>query len=335
MNKDKKILNLALIGCGNIGFKRISNLPKCYSFKGCFDINIQKATELCKTFGGIVFESYEKILENRYVDVVVISTTHNAFYEICMKCIQSNKHVFLEKPGGKSLHELEQISFASKKQNVKIGIGFNHRFHRSIMKAKKIINDNEIGDLMFMRARYGHGGRKNYNKEWRALPELSGGGELIDQGSHLIDLTRHFLGEIKSQKSMVKTYFWDMKVDDNAFMILETNLNKTSFLHVSCTEWKNTFSLEIYGKKGKIDIFGLGGSYGTERITLYTMLPQMGPPDSQTWEYLTPDLSWKVELEEFYQLVLNQNNNMPTIQDAVENMKIISEIYKDNNYDFS
>ena len=101
---------------------------------------------------------------------------------------------------------------------------------------------------MFIRARYGHGGRVGYDKEWRAQPELSGGGEFIDQGVHLIDLARWFLGDFNEMQGFAHTYFWNMPVDDNGFLLLKTPKKQVAFLHASCTEWKNLFSFEIYGK---------------------------------------------------------------------------------------
>ena len=132
-------------------------------------------------------------------------------------------------------------------------------------------------------------------------PKRSGGGELIDQGVHLIDLARWFLGEFAEVARLrAMTYFWNMPVDDNAFLLLQDGRRqRCAFLHASCTEWKNTFSFEIYGRDGKLQIDGLGGSYGVERLTWYKMLPEMGPPETTIWEYPMADNSWEVELAEF------------------------------------
>src|SRR4029077_9822497 len=121
----------------------------------------------------------------------------------------------------------------------------------------------------------------------------------IDQGVHLIDLSRWFLGDFSEIQGHAHTYFWDMPVDDNGFMLLKTAQNQTAFLHVSCTEWKNLFSLEIYGRDAKIAIDGLGGSYGVEKLTFYKMLPKMGPPETTVWEYPGSDGSWRLEMQEF------------------------------------
>ena len=180
---------------------------------------------------------------------------------------------------------------------------------------------------MFIRGRYGHGARLGYDREWRAYPVLSGGGELIDQGPHLIDLSRWFLGEFSDVQGFAHTYFWDMPVDDNGFMLLKTANKQVAFLHVSCTECKNLFSMEIYGSQGKLDISGLGGSYGVERVTHYHMLPQMGPPETQSWEYPMADNSWELEMNDFYDDIAFDRDPSAGLSDAYEALKIIEKIY--------
>ena len=212
-------------------------------------------------------------------------------------------------------------------------VGFNHRYHRSLRKAKELFDSKVLGEMMFIRGRYGHGGRVGYDREWRSKPDLSGGGELIDQGPHMIDLSRMFLGDFVEYQGYAHTYFWDMPVDDNGFMLLKTAKHQTAFLHVSCTEWKNLFSMEIYGKKGKLELFGLGGSYGTEKIIWYKMLPEMGPPETICWEFPMGDDSWEFEMNEFYKDILLDREPEAGLADAVAALKIIEKIYMDSGYD--
>jgi predicted dehydrogenase len=186
---------------------------------------------------------------------------------------------------------------------------------------------------MFLRARYGHGGRLGYEQEWRAQPALSGGGELIDQGVHLIDLARWFLGDFSEVDGFANTYYWDMPVDDNAFMLLKTEDQRTAFLHVSSTEWKNTFSFELYGRNGKLQVDGLGGSYGVERLTWYKMLPEMGPPETDSWEYPMYDNSWQVEMNQFRQDIELGRQPQPGLTDAVAVLQIVESLYDKSGYD--
>ena len=219
-----------------------------------------------------------------------------------------------------------------KKTKSKVKVGFNHRYHKAFLKAKEIIDTLDVGPIMFIRGRYGHGGRIGYNKEWRANPELSGGGELIDQGVHLIDLSRWFMGDFTKVDGFAENYYWDMPVDDNGFISLRKEDGRAAWLQVSCTEWKNMFCFEIYCKKAKLIIDGLGGSYGIETLKYYQMLPEMGPPETIIYEYPFADHSWEYELEELIQAVTTDTPlKMGDISDAYEALKIVEEIYKNSN----
>jgi predicted dehydrogenase len=135
------------------------------------------------------------------------------------------------------------------------------------------------------------------------------------------------LGDFVSVKGEVTTYFWDMPVDDNAFLCLSTSKNQIAWIHVSCTEWKNMFSLEIYGKTGKIQIDGLGGSYGVEKLTYYQMLPEMGPPKATAWEYPGEDDSWGLEFKAFIEAINTGKPLNGDANDAYEALKIVDKIY--------
>jgi predicted dehydrogenase len=181
---------------------------------------------------------------------------------------------------------------------------------------------------MFIRGRYGHGGRIGYEKEWRADAEKSGGGELIDQGVHLIDLARWFVGaEFTDVFGRAETYFWKMPVDDNAFLTLGTDKRQVAHLQVSCTEWKNMFSLEIYARNAKLHLEGLGGSYGVERLYHYQMRPEMGPPDTVVYEYPPFDKSWALEWADFKRAVTTKTRACGDVIDALEALKIVDRVY--------
>jgi len=331
--KNLSPIKFGIVGCGAIGHKRAKALKGLGEIVGCADIDVNKSQAFSDDYGGSAFQGWKELLASTNLDAVIVATLHESLAQIALGAIEAGVHVFLEKPGARLSSELMPLIIAAKERGVVVRVGFNHRFHRSIQKAKEIIDSSILGELMFIRARYGHGGRLGYNQEWRARPELSGGGELIDQGPHLIDLSRWFLGDFTEISGFAHTYFWDMPVDDNGFLILKTKSNQVAFLHVSCTEWKNLFSMEIYGKLGKIDLSGLGGSYGVEKITYYQMTPEMGPPKTICWEYPMEDNSWALELSEFIKDIELGRHANPGLEDALEVLKIVEKIYKDSGYD--
>jgi predicted dehydrogenase len=332
MNATTKF-GIGIIGCGLIGQKRAKALGADGKLVACADIDVARATNLAKSAGAKACADWRELLAMPEVQIVVIATLHDSLAELTHAAVEAGKHVLVEKPAARSAQELEPVMRAAKERGVQVRVGFNHRYHRALLKAKEIADSGVLGDLMFIRARYGHGARIGYDKEWRADPKLSGGGELIDQGPHLIDLSRLFLGDFSETQGFAHTYYWDMPVDDNGFMILKTPAKQVAFLHASCTEWKNLFSMEIYGKLGKLDISGLGGSYGVERLTYYKMLPEMGPPETTSWEYPMGDNSWLVEMTEFYEDIRLSRTPAAGLADAYAALKIIEQIYRESGYD--
>ncbi|TQX86918.1 MULTISPECIES: Gfo/Idh/MocA family oxidoreductase [unclassified Rhizobium] len=326
---------VAIIGCGLIGQKRARALGPRGKLIACADSDVARARSLAAAADGAFFEDWRELLRLTDVEVVIIATLHDSLAEITLAAVRAGKHVLVEKPAARTSAELLPVMCAAQEAGVKVHVGFSHRYHRALRKAKEIVGSGALGELMFIRARYGHGGRLGYDREWRANPQLSGGGELIDQGPHLIDLSRWFLGDFTSSSGFAHTYYWDMPVDDNGFMLLKTEDKKAAFLHVSCTEWKNLFSMEIYGRDGKLEISGLGGSYGVEKLTYYKMLPQMGPPETSAWEYPMADNSWEVEIAEFFEDITLNRAPEAGLNDAFEALKIIEKIYQESGYDHS
>jgi predicted dehydrogenase len=333
----KQPISFAIIGCGLIGRKRAAALAKVPGVRvgiAC-DLDRARAEGLAATVPGCrPVTDYKAAIADSSIDAVIVATLNASLAPIALAAVSAGKHALIEKPGALGASELRALETAAKGR-ARVRIGYNHRFHPALLKAREIVDSGVAGPLMFLRARYGHGGRKGYDREWRADPKLSGGGELIDQGVHLIDLASWFLGDFTSVDGHAVTSFWDMKVDDNAFLSLRTASGQTAWLHASCTEWKNMFSLEIYGRHGKIAIEGLGGSYGVEKLTYYQMLPQMGPPESTSWEFAGGDDSWATETAAFAEDIRQGREPSPGLAEGIKTLEIVETIYRKSGFQTS
>jgi predicted dehydrogenase len=327
-------MNYAIIGCGLIGKKRLSALPSGSRLAIACDLDPARAKALADLAGGgaRAVQDHLEAVADPQVEAVVVATLNATLAPISAAAIRAGKHVIVEKPGGISAEEIEELQTLAKAHGVRVRVGFNHRFHPAFIKAAELVASGELGAMMFVRARYGHGGRVGYDREWRADPALSGGGELMDQGVHLIDLAGWFLGEFTRVEGHASTLYWNMPVDDNAFLSLRTAGNQTAWLHVSCSEWKNLFSFEIYGRDAKLHIEGLGGSYGMEKLHFYKMLPEMGPPETTVWEYPRGDSSWRLEMEAFEEDILLSREPVPGLAEAKRTLQVVSAIYAASGY---
>jgi len=326
-------LNIGIIGCGAVGQKRAQHLAEA-KLVHCVDRDPARAAAVASQSRGCVSGAdWRRLLERADVEAVVIATLPDSQPEIVRAAITAGKHVLVEKPAARHVEELLALPQLAAEHDVRVRVGFNHRYHRALQQARRLVDSGILGPLMFVRARYGHGGRPGYETEWRAQPQRSGGGELIDQGVHLIDLARWFFGEFVEVDGFAHAYYWDMPVDDNGFMLLKTATKQVAFLHVSCTEWKNTFSWELFGRDGKLQVDGLGGSYGVERLACYKNLPGMGPPETTIWEYPMADNSWTVEMTQFIEDIRSGREPDPGLNDAIAALRVVAKVYGDSGYD--
>ena len=325
---------IAIIGCGLIGRKRLAALP-AGAFAAACDLELGRAEQLVASARtGYATDDAARVLADPAIDAVIVCTLNAALAPLALAAIRAGKHVLVEKPGAISTEQADELIDAARAASVRVRVGFNHRFHPALLQARSLYESGALGPLMFIRGRYGHGGRVGYDREWRADPTLSGGGELIDQGVHLIDLAGWFLGDFARIEGHASTSFWDMPVDDNAFLNLRTAAGQTAWLQVSCTEWKNLFSLEIYGRTGKLHVEGLGGSYGVERLTFHRMLPEMGPPETTAWEYPRGDDSWRLEIAEFFTDIRTGREPQPGLREARAALAVVERIHAASGYHF-
>jgi len=320
-------MRVGIVGCGLIGGKRADALKGTGdTLVATFDLASDRAKALAAKHGAEACASLAELVAKS--DAVVVAATNDQLTPLSLAAVHAGKHVVVEKPAARSGKELEPLAALAREKGVVVKVGYNHRFHPAAQKARALLDGGECGDVMFIRGRYGHGGRVGYEKEWRADPAMSGGGELIDQGVHLIDLARWYLGaELVDVQGRAETYFWKMPVDDNAFLTLGTAARQVAHLQVSCTEWKNMFSLEIYARRAKLHWEGLGGSYGPERLTHYMMTPAMGPPDAVAYEYAPFDKSWALEWADFARAVREGKRPCGDVEDALAALRVVDRIY--------
>ena len=326
-------MRIAIVGCGLIGNKRAKALGNAHQLVATADSNLGRAQQLANQYAGCAASAdWREVVRRGDVDLVIVATTNDMLAPVTLAAVQSGKHVLVEKPAARSAAEIEPVAKAARDafaaSGVVVKVGFNHRFHPAFLKARDIVDSGALGPLMFLRARYGHGGRLGMEKEWRGNPAIAGGGEMLDQGVHLIDLSRWFLGDFADVTGHVGTFFWDWPVEDNGFALLKTAAGQVAWLHASCSEWKNLFSFELYGKAGKLAVDGLGGSYGVERLAYYQMLPQMGPPETTIWEYPGEDRSWHAEFAHLLDCIERRRQPMGNLDDALATLRVIGRLYE-------
>lgn len=324
-------LSAAVVGCGLIGQRRVKVIyenPNS-SLKFVVDVNEKVVREVSEKYKCRWARDWRKVVRDPRIDLVVVSTPNHLLCPIACSALSAGKDVLIEKPMGRNLREAIRIQETAIKYKRKLKIGFNHRYHPAIQKARQLFSDGVIGKAINIRCQYGHGGRFGYEKEWRGNYKLAGGGELTDQGVHLIDLIQWFCGKPSAVFSVLQTAFWKIKpAEDNAFVTLQYKNGLVANFHTSWTQWKNLFCFEIFGTKGFLNIHGLGGSYGDETLTIGLRKRAGGVPIMRTQLYQGADESWKKEWEDFISAIRHRKFFMGNADEGVSVMKTLDGIYR-------
>jgi predicted dehydrogenase len=321
-------LRVGLAGCGFIGRKRADALDGD-ELAGCFDIEPDAAAALAEQHGSHAWPSLEALLEQD-LDVLIVAVPHDRLAVVALAGIQAGVSVLVEKPAGVGLADVEGLAEAARAADVLVRVGFQHRFYPGLQRAAEVVRSGRFGEPMFIRARYGHGGRVGYDREWRMDPARSGGGELVDQGMHLIDLVHWMMGPLPLHSALLRTNYWDAPVEDNAALLLGAPGPKDApwaMLHASWTEWKNLFSLEVYCRSGKVAVDGLAKSYGPQVLHVYAMKPELGPPEVERVEFPPEDVSWVREWQSVRGAVRAGETGQDDLDAARYAWRIVEEAY--------
>ena len=279
--------------------------------------------------------SFDELLATD-IDAVIVSVYVSVAADYVIRALNAGKHVFCEKPPSMTAKEMKKVIEIEKKMGKVLKYGFNHRFHYSVMEAKKVINDGSLGKMLWMRGVYGKAGSIDFHDNWRNYKNYSGGGILLDQGIHMIDLFRYFSNdEFTCLSSHLTSSFWNVECEDNAFLTLKSKNDIVATLHSSATQWKHKFLLEIAFENGFINLDGILSStrsYAPETMIIgkrefEDITFAMGKP-KESITYYEYDNSWELELNEFINAIYGKNVvNNGTSSDALEIMKLTDFIY--------
>ena len=331
------MIKVGIAGFGKIGQLRAEILSdrEDVSIIGVYDV---KKPEKLDSL--VFYDSYEKLLETG-LDAIFICAYNTVLADYTAKALNRGIHVFCEKPPAMKVKELDVVFKALKSSGKKLKYGFNHRYHYSVTEANRIIEEGDFGKLLNFRGVYGKAGSIDYNKNWRNYKKISGGGIVIDQGIHMLDLIRFLSGqEFEVKYSLIKTLFWNIDSEDNAFIILEGDKGSVGSVHSSATQWKHKFLLELTFENGYINLDGiLSGtrSYAPESLRyglreFEDITWAMGKPQEHVIWFENDD-SWVLEVDEFIIAVKGTGEILHgTLNDAFETLSLVEDIYNKSNF---
>jgi predicted dehydrogenase len=323
-------MRVGIVGAGLQARRRGPVLAKFHDTRLIVVSAVQRdhAAPLAAGLGCEAAEGWESVVDRDDLDALVVATPPHLHAQISIAAMKNGKHVLCEKPLARTLAEAREMVATAKMTGRVLKCGFNHRHHPGIQQARRWFEEGRIGDPVFVRARYGIGGRPGYEREWRANPEVVSGGQLMEQGIHVVDLARWFLGEFSLATAFVETSFWNIKpLEDNAFALYRTATGTAASIHSSLTQWKNLFSFELSGRDGYITVEGLGGGYGTEKVAL-GKLDFRAPFAEEAVEFRGEDRSWHNEWQEFVTAVNERRDPLGNAADGLEAMRLVFAAYE-------
>lgn len=327
-------IKVGIVGFGKMGRIRASEVERHPGVELVFVADPDVADP--RLPAGVAFSQNPADAAKSEAQAVFVCTPNAYAPPIAIACLDAGKHVFCEKPPGRTLTDIEAIRAAeARNPGLKLKFGFNHRYHAGIVEAKRIVESGQFGPVLFLRGVYGKAGTPDFERSWRNRREVSGGGILLDQGIHMLDLFRYFLGDFDEVKSMVSRLFWDIDVEDNAFALLRNPRGQVAMLHSSSTQWKHRFNLDIYMADGYLSVNGILSStrsYGDETLSVARKQIGEGFATGKPREeviYFDTDPSWERELADFIDAIaLDQPVGLGNSQDALSAMRMVFRIYE-------
>lgn len=336
-------LKVGLAGFGVVGERRYRVLCEHQNFE-VLAVADRKLVEGHTIGDGIqTFQNFRE-LANCDLDVLFVSLPNDVAPEATIMGLEKGWHVFCEKPPGRSVKDIETVAEVSAmRPELKVKYGFNHRYHDSVEEALRIIQSGEMGRIVNMRGVYGksefipwprpsHEILLSHGSEyWRTNRAISGGGILLDQGIHMVDLMRIFSSDFNSVKSFISNDYWKHDVEDNAYAIMRTADGVVAMLHSTATQWQHSFSLDIHLEDGALLLSGIlsgSKSYGDEKLTvIYREENAGGRPRETSMKYVV-DHSWQDEINDFaIDIIDDRSVSRGNVEDALKTMKLVFQIY--------
>jgi len=325
-----------MINCGIIGFGRMGNIrAKAIEESGRGRVAAVWDAHPVDTMSYKVASSDEALIKDHQIDAVFICTPNYRIVPLCKAALQAGKHVFAEKPPAFNAREVEEVIAVEKASGCKLMYGFNHRHHASVQTMKQIVDSGEMGRILWMRGRYGKEVDESFFQGWRAKKELAGGGIMLDQGIHMLDLMLYFGGGFDEVQAMVSNLYWKIDgVEDNVFANFRSSKTHIcASLHSTMTQWRYIFSMEIFMESGAMILNGLkttSGAYGDEDLSIKRNRQHSGHGtfDSEERFIYHSDTSWASEVGHFLESI--QDNKSVTLgnsTDALIVMRVIDQIY--------
>ena len=328
-----KLISVGIAGYGVVGKRRRNAIDQRADMRTVAICDQTLAADGGSLDGVHGYRHYSALLDED-LDALFVCLTNDVAADVTIAGLEKGLHVFCEKPPGRDIADVERvIDCARRHPNLKLKYGFNHRYHDSVRDALAIVRGGTLGRVINLRGIYGKSAIIDFRSptHWRTKRGKAGGGILLDQGIHMVDLMRLFAGDFADIRSFISNDFWKHDVEDNAYALMRTQDGVVAMLHSSATLWRHRFELEITLEKGSVILSGIlsgSKSYGEETLTIARATPNdAGDPKEEITRY-DNDPSWSDEISDFAEAIfLNRPIVDGSAAEALATMRLVYRIY--------
>ena len=326
-----KLIRVGIAGFGVVGRRRRQFIDSHPDMEVVAVCDATFGGKKCSDHGLVYHERYQALVREN-LDAIFVCLPNYMAPQATIAGLNSGLHVFCEKPPGRTLSDVAQVIECERNHpDLRLKYGFNHRYHESIRAALKLIHSKELGSVINIRGVYGKSEMLSFDSSWRTKREFAGGGILLDQGIHMVDLMRLFVGEFTEIHSVVSNDFWHHDVEDNAYALMRTSEGVVGILHSSATQWRHLFQMDITLTKGQIRLSGIlsgSKSYGDETMTVSCVNKDgRNNPLEKTTRY-KEDSSWMDEIIDFADIITTERKvTEGSSGDALKTLQLVYRIY--------
>ncbi len=324
------MLSVGLIGAGRVGIirARVIGESKSANLAIVADSTVQNARKLASLWGAKYSADWRDAISHPGLDAVIVATPTAFHAVITLAAFEKGLHVLCEKPLALTVEQAAEMVRAGRRAGKTLKTGFNYRHMPHVLHAKALITSGSLGEIMYVRSHFGHGGRPGYESEWHTDSRLSGGGVLLEQGIHVLDLFRFLVAEPTRVFSENPCLFWRLeRAEDNSFCLLQTATKQTAQIHVSWTQWINTFRLEIFGTEGAVELQGRDGHYGAPEVKWIFRNPDHSRPVEHRIQFQAGN-AWQLEWEEFLAAIQERREPIGSGSDGLRAQQIVGASYR-------
>ncbi|MEM2941552.1 MAG: Gfo/Idh/MocA family oxidoreductase [Thermoproteota archaeon] len=313
------------------GFKTLST-ERVAELSAVFSRNMRRAEAFASKYGvARSYNDYDEMIRNAEIDAVAICTPHYLHHSMGTKAIERGLHVLIDKPLAVNLKESDELISSAEKKGVKLGVILQNRFDDSVMLVKKTVDEGSFGRLLLGTATINWFRNEEYysGSMWRGKWATEGGGVLINQAIHTIDLLVWIMGDVEGVWGNTDTLFHRIEVEDIAVACLKMKNGALGMISASTAMYPGfPTRLEIYGTDGCALFEGFSLKYFMVNRREQLVKPVQTDLASWSRPEAVPAINHSRLVKDFAQAIIENRKPRVDGREGRKSLEVVMAIYE-------